>query len=153
MEKGIKVVARNKKAQHDYFILETYECGIVLTGTEIKSIRASKVSIQDAYCYVKNEELIIVNMHIAKYDHGNIFNHEETRDRKLLAHKKEIRKLMGRSTQEGLTIVPLEVYITHGLAKVKIALVKGKKQYDKREDMKRQAVNKEIAKNLKGYRY
>ncbi|HEY8444888.1 MAG TPA: SsrA-binding protein SmpB [Bacilli bacterium] len=153
MEKGIKVVARNKKAQHDYFILETFECGIVLTGTEIKSIRASKVSIQDAYCYVKNEELIIVNMHIAKYDHGNIFNHEETRDRKLLAHKKEIRKLMGRSTQEGLTIVPLEVYITHGLAKVKIALVKGKKQYDKREDMKRQAVNKEIAKNLKGYRY
>lgn len=153
MEKGIKVVARNQKAQHDYFILETFECGIVLTGTEIKSIRASKVSIQDAYCYVKNEELIIVNMHIAKYDHGNIFNHEETRDRKLLAHKKEIRKLMGRSTQEGLTIVPLEVYITHGLAKVKIALVKGKKQYDKREDMKRQAVNKEIAKNLKGYRY
>src|SRR5690606_8071324 len=94
MEK-VNIIARNKKATHDYFILEKYDCGIVLTGTEIKSIRANKVSIQDAYCNIKNNELFIINMHIAKYEQGNIFNHKETRNRKLLAHKSEIRKILG----------------------------------------------------------
>lgn len=153
MEKEIKVVARNKKAHHNYFILEIYECGIVLKGTEIKSIRNAKVSIQDAYCTVKNEELFIHNMHIGKYDYGNIFNHDEKRDRKLLAHKREIKKLMGKVTLEGLTIIPLELYIKKGYAKIKIALAKGKKQYDKREDLKRKAISREMDRMIKSKRY
>lgn len=144
-----RVVARNKKANHDYFILDTYECGIVLTGTEIKSIRASKVSIQDAYCHIKNNELIILNMHIAKYEQGNRFNHQETRDRKLLAHRSEIRKLLGKVSQEGLTLIPLEVYITKGYAKVLVGLAKGKKNYDKRESLKQKERNRDIERSLK----
>ncbi|HHU55702.1 MAG TPA: SsrA-binding protein SmpB [Acholeplasmataceae bacterium] len=153
MERDIKVVARNKKAEHNYFILETFEFGIVLKGTEIKSIRASKLSIQDAYCQVKNEELFIINMHIAKYDHGNIFNHDETRNRKLLAHKREIRRLLGKVKEEGLTLIPLEVYISRGFAKVKVGLCKGKKQYDKREDIKRKTIEREINKSMRGRKY
>lgn len=148
MEK-INVVARNKKATHDYFILEKFECGIVLTGTEIKSIRAGKVSIQDAYCNIKNDELYIINMHIAKYEQGNIFNHQETRNRKLLAHRREIRKMFGKITQEGLTIIPLQVYIKNGLAKIEVAICKGKKKYDKREDLRREAVKRDISRAIK----
>lgn len=148
MEK-INVVARNKKATHDYFILEKFECGIVLTGTEIKSIRAGKVSIQDAYCNIKNDELYIINMHIAKYEQGNIFNHQETRNRKLLAHRREIRKMFGKITQEGLTIIPLQVYIKNGLAKIEVAICKGKKKYDKREDLRREAVKRDISRAMK----
>jgi SsrA-binding protein len=150
VEKGIRVIARNKKASHDYFILDTYDCGIVLTGTEIKSVRATKVSIQDAYCQVKNNELWIINMHIAKYDKGNIFNHEETRNRKLLAHSREIRKMSGKVSLEGLTLIPLEVFILEGLAKVKIGLAKGKKTYDKRDDLKEKDLQRDIQKNIKG---
>ncbi|HHX00700.1 MAG TPA: SsrA-binding protein SmpB [Acholeplasmataceae bacterium] len=145
----INVVARNKKATHDYFILEKFECGIVLTGTEIKSIRAGKVSIQDAYCNIKNDELYIINMHIAKYEQGNIFNHQETRNRKLLAHRREIRKMFGKITQEGLTIIPLQVYIKNGLAKIEVAICKGKKKYDKREDLRREAVKRDISRAMK----
>ena len=123
----IQVSARNKKANHEYFILETYEAGIVLFGTEIKSIRGSKVSIQDAYCEIKNQEMFIQNMHISPYEKGNIFNHKEDRTRKLLLHKKEIIKLFSKVKLEGLTIIPLEVYITKGLCKIKIGLCKGKK--------------------------
>lgn len=148
MEK-INVVARNKKATYDYFILEKFECGIVLTGTEIKSIRAGKVSIQDAYCNIKNDELYIINMHIAKYEQGNIFNHQETRNRKLLAHRREIRKMFGKITQEGLTIIPLQVYIKNGLAKIEVAICKGKKKYDKREDLRREAVKRDISRAMK----
>ncbi|MFA7435860.1 MAG: SsrA-binding protein SmpB [Bacilli bacterium] len=148
MEK-VNIIARNKKATHDYFILEKYDCGIVLTGTEIKSIRANKVSIQDAYCNIKNNELFIINMHIAKYEQGNIFNHKETRNRKLLAHKSEIRKILGKITQEGLTIIPLTVYIEGGYAKVEIAICKGKKNYDKRDDLKEEAMKKDISKAMK----
>lgn len=148
MEK-ISVVARNKKATHDYFILEKFECGIVLTGTEIKSIRAGKVSIQDAYCNIKNDELYIINMHIAKYEQGNIFNHQETRNRKLLAHRREIRKMFGKITQEGLTIIPLQVYIKNGLAKIEVAICKGKKKYDKREDLRRETVKRDISRAMK----
>lgn len=144
-----KVVARNKKAAHDYFILDKFECGIVLTGTEIKSVRDSKVSIQDAYCQVKDGEMFVYNMHIAKYEQGNIFNHKETRVRKLLLHKTEIRKIAPKLTQEGLTVIPLTVYIEHGLAKVEIAVCKGKKNYDKRDDLREEAVKKEIAKAQK----
>lgn len=149
MEKGIKVIARNKKVGHDYFILDTYEVGIVLTGTEIKSLRLGKVSINDAYCQIKNNELVIYNMHISKYDKGNIFNHSETRDRILLAHEKEINRLMGKVTLEGLTIIPIEVYLKEGLAKLKIAICKGKKNYDKRDDLKKKDVNIEIKRAMK----
>lgn len=152
MENNIKTIARNKRASHDYFILETYECGIVLKGTEIKSIRAGKVSIKDAYCTIRNNALVMINMHISPYEKGNIFNHEETRDRRLLAHKREIKKLLGKITQEGLTLIPLEVYLARGLAKIKIAVCKGKKTYDKREDMKKQTITREIAKNIKPQR-
>lgn len=137
-----KVVARNKRVTHDYFILDTLECGIVLVGTEIKSVRASKVSIQECYCQIKKGTLYIYDMHIGKYDKGNIFNHDETRDRVLLAHKKEILKLEQKVKLEGLTIVPVEVYFVGGLLKVEIALCKGKKNYDKRDDMKKEAMKK-----------
>jgi len=118
----------------------------VLTGTEIKSIRAGKVAIADAYCRIEKQELIIINMHIAPYDKGNIFNHQETRTRKLLAHKSEIRKLAAKLTQDGLTLIPLSVYLREGLAKVEVALCKGKKNYDKREDLRQEAIKTEIKK-------
>lgn len=146
----MRVIARNKKANHEYFILETYEAGIVLYGTEIKSIRNTKVSIQDAYCEIKNQEMFIIGMHISPYEKGNIFNHKETRDRKLLLHKKEIIKLFSKVKLEGLTIIPLEVYIDKGLAKIKIGLCKGKKLYDKREDIKEKDIKKDLQKKYKG---
>jgi len=145
----LKVIARNKKASHEYFILETYEAGIVLVGTEIKSVRNTKVSIQDAYCEIKNQEMFINNMHISHYEKGNIFNHKEDRIRKLLLHKKEIIKLFSKVKLEGLTIIPLEVYITNGICKVKIGLCKGKKQFDKRNDIKEQAVKRDLEKKYK----
>ena len=151
MENSKKVIARNKKASHEYSILDTLECGIVLTGTEIKSIRMGKVSIQDAYCQVKNNTLNIYNMHIAKYDLGNIFNHQETRDRVLLAHKKEIRKLAQKTVLEGLTIVPLTVYLSTGLVKIEISLCKGKKNYDKRQSIKEKDIKRDLEKSK--YRY
>lgn len=149
MEK--KVIARNKKASHEYFILDTIECGICLTGTEIKSIRMGKVSIQDAYCQVKDNTMYIYNMDISKYTLGTLFNHKEKRDRTLLMHKKEIRKYASKVKLEGLTIVPLELYFKEGLVKVEIGLCKGKKNYDKREDLKKEVMNKEKAKAFKNY--
>ena len=145
----IQIVARNKKANHEYFILETYEAGIVLFGTEIKSIRGSKVSIQDAYCEIKKQEMFVENMHIALYEKGNIFNHKETRERKLLLHRKEIIKLFSKVQQEGLTIIPLEVYISKGLCKIKIGLCKGKKLFDKRNDIKEKSIKRDLEKNYK----
>lgn len=143
------IVARNKKVNHEYFILDTLECGIVLTGTEIKSIRQNKVSIQDAYCQVKNNEMIIFNMNIAKYEQGNIFNHKEDRDRVLLAHKMEIRRWASKVAIDGLTIIPLSVYIVSGKAKVELGLCKGKKTYDKRDDLKKKDIEREISKTDK----
>lgn len=128
-----KVVANNKKARHDYFIEETYEAGIVLTGTEIKSIRQGKVNIKESYAKIEKEELIIYGMHISPYDHGNRFNVDPLRPRKLLLHKREIRKLTGYITLKGLTLVPLRMYINErGRAKLEIAVAHGKKDYDKR---------------------
>lgn len=144
-----KVIARNKKASHEYFILETYEAGIVLVGTEIKSVRNTKVSIQDAYCEIKNQEMFINNMHISHYEKGNIFNHKEDRIRKLLLHKKETIKLFSKVKLEGLTIIPLEVYIANGICKIKIGLCKGKKQFDKRNDIKEQSVKRDLDKKYK----
>ncbi|MBP5445188.1 MAG: SsrA-binding protein SmpB [Acholeplasmatales bacterium] len=145
----MKIIASNKKAYHEYFILDTYEAGIVLTGTEIKSIRDSKANINDAYVSIKNNEAFIIGMHIAKYSFGNIFNHKETRDRKLLLHKKEILKLSQKIQLKGLTIIPLKLYIDKGLAKLEIGVCQGKKLYDKREDLKKKDQMRKIESSMK----
>lgn len=140
---------QNKKAKFDYEILETYESGIVLTGTEIKSIRLGKVNLKDSYCIIKNNEIFILNMHISAYDFGNIFNHEETRTRKLLLHKKEISKLKNNLNLNGLTIVPLKLYFKKSKVKILIGLAKGKHTYDKRETIKKKDQERELKKSIK----
>ena len=142
----MKLLTNNKKVAHEYFILESHECGIVLKGTEIKSIRQGKFSIKESYVKVRNSEMYITNMNITKYDHGNIFNHKEDRDKKLLMTKREITKLGQKVKLEGLTLVPTKVYLKEGLCKVEIALCKGKKLYDKRETQKERDVNKRLQK-------
>jgi len=139
----------NRQANHNYFIYDTYEAGIVLTGTEIKSIRSGKCNIKDSYCIIKNYELFLLNMHISAYEQGNIFNHEETRTRKLLLHKKEILKLNNKVSLEGYTIIPLKIYFKDNLAKVLIGVCKGKKNYDKKEALKEKDIIKEMAKSTK----
>ena len=128
-----QVIARNKKAYHDYFVLETYEAGIELYGTEIKSIRNGRVNLKDSFCSVDNGEMFAIGLHISPYEQGNIFNRDPLRKKKLLLHKKEIMKLFGQSQQQGLSIVPLQLYIINGRAKLEIGLCKGKKLHDKRE--------------------
>ncbi len=140
---GEKIICQNKKAYHDYFIIEEYECGIVLTGTEIKSVRLGHVNLQDSYCQIKNGEMFIYGMHISHYEKGNIFNHNTDAVRKLLLHKKEILKLSNKIIKEGFTLIPLRVVIRDSLAKVDIAIAKGKKLYDKREDLKKKEMEKE----------
>ncbi len=141
-----KIVSQNKKATHEYVIEERYECGIVLKGTEIKAIRCGKVSLQDSYCYIKKGEIFISGMNISKYEMGNIFNHKPDQTRKLLLHKQEIIRLDTKVKKDGITIIPTKVYLKKGLAKVEIALAKGKKLYDKREDLKQKATQKELRK-------
>ena len=144
-----KIVSVNRKASHDYFLVERFEAGIVLTGTEIKSIRKGKVQFKDAYItFIKNESYI-KEMHIAPYDHGNIFNHDETRERKLLLHKLEIRKLQQKVKLKGFTIVPCKMYLKNGRAKLEIALAKGKDLYDKRQDDKIKTAKREMERALK----
>ncbi len=139
----------NRKAKYNYQIFDTVEAGIVLTGTEIKSLRLGKANIRDSYVRVKNDEMYIINMHISSYENGNIFNHDETRERKLLLHKKEIYKFRDKIKLEGYTIVPLKVYLKNGRAKVLIGLAKGKKNYDKREDIKKRDIERNIRARLK----
>lgn len=139
----------NRKARYDYFIEDEIEAGIVLTGTEIKSIRLGKVNLGDSYAIIRNEEIYLLNTHISSYDKGNIFNHDETRTRKLLIHKSQIRKLNNKVTLEGYTLIPLKIYFVKGRAKVLVGLCKGKKNFDKRETIKTRDVNREIAKNYK----
>ena len=139
----------NRKAKYNYQIFDTIEAGIVLTGTEIKSLRLGKANIKDSYARVKNNEIFLINMHISSYDNGNIFNHDETRERKLLLHKKEILKFCDKIKLEGYTIVPLKVYLKNGRAKVLIGLAKGKKNYDKREDIKKRDIERSIRARLK----
>ena len=134
-KKGMKLIANNKKAFHDYFIEDTYEAGIVLHGTEVKSLRAGHCSIKESFVRVDNGEVIIYGMHINPYEKGNIFNKDPLRVRKLLLHRSEIRKMIGKMSQKGYTLVPLQVYFKGSLIKVEIALAKGKKLYDKREDI------------------
>ena len=147
MKRNKKLVANNKKARHDYFIEEVYEAGLVLTGTEIKSIRAGKVSIKESYAKIGNGEMIVYGMNISPYEQGNRFNVDPLRPRKLLLHKQEIRKLIGYTTLKGLTIVPLTVYINEdGRAKMEIAVARGKKLYDKRDDIAKRDAERRMAK-------
>ena len=140
---------KNRKARFNYQILEVIEAGIVLTGTEIKSLKQGKANIKDAYATYKNGEIFLINMHISSYDNGNRFNHDETRTRKLLLHKGEILKLRDKINIQGLTLVPLEVYLRQGLAKVSLGVAKGKKVYDKREDIKKRDIERSIRAKLK----
>ena len=139
----------NRQASHNYFILDRFEAGIVLTGTEIKSIRNGKCNIKDSYAIIRNYEVYLLNMHISSYEQGNIFNHEETRTRKLLLHKKEILKLNNKITLEGHTLIPLRIYFKNGLAKVELGLCKGKHTYDKKEALKEKDIKRELSKNNK----
>ncbi|WP_163970486.1 SsrA-binding protein SmpB [Oceanobacillus halotolerans] len=145
------VIAQNKKASHDYFIEDTYEAGIVLQGTEIKSIRAGRVNLKDAHARIDRGEVKLINMHIATYEQGNRFNHDPTRTRKLLLHRKEIDKLIGLTQQQGYALVPLKLYIKNGFAKVLIGLGKGKKKYDKREDLKRKQMKRDVDRAIKDH--
>ena len=143
------MIARNRKARHDYFILDSWEAGLVLTGTEVKSLREGKASLGDAYAVLNGTELFLINMHISPYEKGNIHNHEPTRTRKLLLHRKEIRRLIGAVEQQGLTLVPLELYFRKGCAKVLIAMARGKKQHDKRETARRRDAEREMARRVR----
>lgn len=146
---NIRVIARNKKARHDYHIEETYEAGIILKGTEIKSIREGKVNLKDSFALVEDGEVFLYNMHISPYSHGNRENHDPERKRKLLLNKSEIRKLIGRAAMKGYTLVPLSIYIKRNLAKIELALARGKKVWDKREDIAKRTAEREIDRAFK----
>lgn len=139
-----KVIANNKKAYHDYFIEETYEAGMVLQGTEIKAIRAGRINLKDSYARIQNGEIFLHSMHVSPYEQGNRYNHDPLRVRKLLLKNKEIAKLFGETKQAGFALVPLKVYLKNGFAKVLIGLAKGKKNYDKREDLKQKEAKRDI---------
>ncbi|MDN4525750.1 SsrA-binding protein SmpB [Fictibacillus fluitans] len=139
-----KLVAQNKKARHDYHVEETFEAGIVLQGTEIKAIRAGRINLKDSFARVQNGELFLHNMHVSPYEQGNRYNHDPLRTRKLLLHKKEIAKLLDQTKEQGYSIVPLKLYLKNGFAKVLIGLAKGKKNYDKRQDLKQKDAKREI---------
>ena len=145
-----KLISNNKKARHDYFIEEEYEAGIVLTGTEIKSIRAGGVSLRDSFAKVENSEVFVYNMHISPYEKGNRFNTDPMRPKKLLLHQKEIRKLIGYISRDGLTLVPLDVYLDRrGRAKMTLAVARGKKLYDKREDLAKRDAERDMDRRVK----
>lgn len=148
-KKENNTVTTNKKAYHDYFVLEKYEAGIELFGTEIKSIRAGRVNLKDSFCSVDDGEMFVIGMHISPYEMGNRFNRDPLRKKKLLLHKKEIMKLFGESQQQGLSIIPLELYIKNGRAKLSIGLCKGKKLYDKRAVQAKKDANRTIERELK----
>ena len=144
-----KTIATNKKAFHEYFVLESFEAGISLSGTEVKSIRAGGVNLKDSWCSIDNGELIIKQMHISPYDHGNIFNKEPKRDRKLLMHKREIMRLFGTVKQQGLTLIPLSIYFKGSIVKVQVGLCKGKQLHDKRATAAKRDANRAIDRALK----
>lgn len=146
---SIKTLAQNKKARFEYFIIETYEAGIELSGTEVKSIRQGKVNIADAYASIDNGEVILKQMNISPYEHGNIFNRDPLRPRRLLMHKAEIRKLIGQIKLQGYSLIPLSIYLKGSLVKISIALCKGKKLYDKREDMARRDAKRSAERAIK----
>ena len=145
-----KIVARNQKARHEYFIEDTYEAGIELSGTEVKSIRAGTLSLKEAWCQIKNGEVLIRQMHIAPYEQGNIFNKDPLRPRRLLLHRREIARLFGLVKQDGYALIPLSVYFKGSLVKVELALAKGKKLYDKRDDAAKKDAKRQIDRAMKG---
>ena len=148
-EKGSRLIANNKKAYHDYFIEETYEAGIALHGTEVKALRMGKCSIKESFVRIENEEVYIYGMHISPYEKGNIFNRDPLRVKKLLLHKSEIRKMKGKIAEKGYTLVPLKVYFNRSLVKVEIGLAKGKKLYDKRQDIAKKDQRREAERDFK----
>ena len=145
----VKLIANNKKARHDYFLEETYEAGISLHGTEVKSLRMGKCSIKESYIHIEKGEVILYGMHISPYEKGNIFNRDPLRPKKLLMHKKEIQKLTGKIAEKGYTIVPVQVYFKGSLVKVQVALAKGKKLYDKRQDIAKKDQRREAEREFK----
>lgn len=146
---GMKLIANNKKAYHDYFIEEKYEAGLVLHGTEVKSLRQGKCSIKESFIRIENGEMFIYGMHVSPYEKGNIFNKDPLRPKKLLLHKREIMKLLGKIKEKGYTLVPLQVYFMSGRAKIEIGLAKGKKLYDKREDIAKKDQRRESERDFK----
>ncbi len=148
-QKSIKSIAKNKKAGHDYFIDDSYEAGIELFGTEVKSIRAGQVNLKDSWCDIKNGEIFVNGMHISPYEKGNIFNRDPDRIRRLLMHRREINKLYGLVQQQGIALIPLEMYFSGSRVKLKIGLCRGKKLYDKRDDMAKKAAQRDIERSLK----
>ena len=152
MAEAVKQVARNQKAYHDYFIEEKFEAGIELAGTEVKSIRMGNVNLKDSFCLIKNGQLSVLGMHISPYEHGNIFNRDPDRDRRLLMHKREIRKLHALIKQDGYTLVPLSVYFRNAKVKVEVGLCKGKKNYDKRDAIVKRDAGREMDRAMKARR-
>ena len=152
-KQAVKIIAQNKKAYHDYFVEEKYEAGISLFGTEVKSIRAGGVNLKDSYCSFEGGEIFVTGMHISPYDHGNIFNREPLRERKLLMHRREIMKLQGLVQQKGYTLVPLSLYFSRGYIKVEIGLCRGKKLYDKRDADAKRAADRDMDRHMKDRSY
>lgn len=148
-KKSIKSIAKNKKAWHDYFVDETYEAGIELFGTEVKSIRAEQVNLKDSWCDIKDGEIFVCGMHVSPYEKGNIFNRDPLRRRRLLMHKKEILKLFGLVQQQGVALIPLELYFSDSRVKLAVGLCRGKKLYDKRDDMAKRDAKRDIERSLK----
>ena len=146
---SVKIIAQNKKAYHDYFVEEKYEAGVELFGTEVKSIRLGKVNVKEAYCDIKDGEVFVLGMHISPYEQGNVFNKDPLRPKKLLLHKREILKLFGLVAQKGYTLVPLQVYLKNSRVKIEIGLCRGKKLYDKRDDMARNDAKRDMERAFK----
>ena len=153
MKESTKTITQNKKAHHDYFVLESYEAGIELCGTEVKSLRAGKVNLKDSWCNIVDGEIFVNGMHISPYDHGNIFNRDPMRVRKLLMHKKEINKLFGTLQQQGLSLIPISLYFKGSKVKVQVGLCKGKKLYDKRDDAAKRDAGREMERAHAGRGY
>ena len=151
-EKG-KIIAQNKKAYHDYFVVERYEAGIALFGTEVKSVRGGRVNLKDSYCSFREGELFVLGFHISPYEQGNRFNSDPLREKKLLLHKQELRKLFGLLTREGYTLLPLSLYFSRGRVKMELGLCKGKKLYDKRETIAKNQADREIERAVKNKQY
>ncbi len=147
---GIKIIVTNRKARYDYHFMDTWEAGIVLTGTEVKSLRQGKINLTDSFAAVDNGEVYLYNVHVSPYEQGSHFNHEPTRRRKLLLHRSEIRKLIGRVVEKGLTLIPTRVYFKRGRAKVEIALAKGKRDYDRRRTIADRDARRDMERTLKG---
>ncbi len=146
---GIKPVCENRKARHDFFIHDTFEAGLELQGTEVKSLRAGKANLKDSYCTIKNNEIFVEHMHVSPYEQGNIFNHDPLRKRKLLMHKAEIVKLFAKTREKGYTLVPLKIYFKRGKAKLELALASGKHNYDKRRALADKAVKRDVERALR----